>query len=334
MAVESAHLAQYFYYVNWPSSLWALANFLSSGANFNIIDSYSSLSSPNRYKGDPIADGKWPGSAFVGENNNWFIIETVDSLHPTLPKWQAKIQWCRATGFDDCSGLDYGKEGTTNICCIRFAPRGGWNLADTNPDFAPSGAPSYVSTQNRFLVYSGVGNVLISTDIGQMCLISREEVSPYRIQILHSYTGDINPVIDDLDDQPMPRIMMNTETNVLYLSGAIGNSIVNCEDNYSSTSSYICFEDKFGNLQMTLWSTPSNVSLLNNLSQPNTYPATPEMDIAPFQPMPAGYGLIGDVPLLGVTQGLGATLFNNKQWLSPSNEYSVVMKWDGVTTNI
>lgn len=334
MARISRVLNEQFIYTNWPASIFKLATFFHDATeHFEIIDSYSGQSTPNRYKGDPITNGSWASSSDVGSNNNWFVVRCKTSIHTGLPNWELKIQWTNSVAFDDVSGLDYGNEGSIRNCYGRFAPRGGWNLADTNPDFAPAGSPSYVSSQNQPFIRSDNTHVLMTFDDGQIVSVRREVASYYNISFFGGFVGDINPV--SASDQPMPRVFFSAggACSVNGSNGAIGNNSMLCEDGFTCSTSYavIGFEDSSTNWQETGFSLPSNAALMRVQASPNRYGTTPELDIAPYQPMPIGYGLIGDIPCLGLAQGVGGTLFNNKEWLSTTASYCLVMRWDGTT---
>lgn len=331
MARISRILNSEFVYTNWPASMFKLATFFHDATeHFEIIDSYSTSSSPNRYKGDPIANGSWVSSSDIGANNCWFVVRCKTSIHTGLPNWELKIQWTNTAGFDDCSGFDYSNEGNTRRCEGRFAPRGGWNLADSNPDFAPTGSPNYVSSQNRPFLRSDDTHVYMTFDDGQIVAVRKETSSYLNFSYFGTFVGDINPV--SLSDQPMPRMYMSA-SGAVSMRGAIGNNTMLCEDNYVCSTSYChaMFEDSAGDWQDTSWSLPSNAALMRVQASPNQYGATPELDVAPYQPMPTGYGLIGDIPCLGIAQGPGACLFNDKEWLSVGSTYCLVMRWDGTT---
>lgn len=336
MARASKLITNQFHYNNWPTSMYNLAVFLSSVTeHIEIIDSYSNVGGIGRFKGDPVAGGTphWSSPSDVGNVDSWFVFRCKTSIHTGLPEWECKIQWAgNYVYFYDVSGPLYGGEGNHRVCYARFAPRGGWNFADSNPDFAPTGLPNYVSGNNTPFVASDDNHLAITIDDGQLVSFRKSISGNYQFWAFGTFLGDINPV--DVAYQPMPRIQMSSYSLDLNgNNGAIGNSCMLAEDGFSVDTSYgiIGFEDKDENWQAVGWSLPSNAALLRQQSQPNMYPSQPELDMAPFQPMPVGYGLIGDVPVMAIGQGVGGTLFDDKEWLCPASTYCVMMRWDGTT---
>jgi hypothetical protein len=334
MARASKLITNQFHYNNWPASMYTLAWFLSSVTeHIQIIDSYSPNSTPQRYKGDPILNGIWTSSSDLAAVDCWFVFRCKTSIHTGLPAWECKIQWAgNYVYFYDVSGPYYGGEGNHRVCYARFAPRGGWNFADSAPDFAPTGLPNYVSGNNKPFVASDDNHLAITLDDGQLVSFRKEVSSYYNFSYFGTFIGDMNPV--DITHQPMPRIQLASHSIDLNgNNGSIGDNCMIAEDSFLVSSSYgsLGFEDKDGNWQAVDFSLPSNAALLRQQSQPNMYPSQPELDMAPYQPMPSGYGLIGDIPALAIGQGVGGTLFDNKEWLSPASTYCVMMRWDGVT---
>jgi len=128
---------------DWPRHfLLDLARAMSAHSGWRIIDSYALSAVPDRVNGDPIVNNLWGGLDETGLNSNsWFVAEQVNP-ETGFPAMQIKFQGTGAGAFDDCSGNDYGWEGTTRIMAVRLAPFGGWDLAVSNPDFAN---PSKVS---------------------------------------------------------------------------------------------------------------------------------------------------------------------------------------------
>lgn len=137
---------------NWGRHYcWEFARALSLSPHWDIIDSFSSGASPDRVKGDPFVDGLWGGLDPSTINDNCWVVAQQKSPETGFPAMQVKVQGTGGTAFDDPSGADYGYEGTIRICCVRFAPRGGWDLADVSPDFA---SPDKV-TQNLNMYGNG-----------------------------------------------------------------------------------------------------------------------------------------------------------------------------------
>lgn len=320
---------------DYPQEAWEMASFFSSSASFVIIDSYSSVA--GRYKGDPITGGgpAWSSKADIGSANGWFVIQSVGS--PTSPQWQAKIQWTdEYTDFDDVSGLDYGYEANRSKVLIRFAAHGGWNLADTTPDFNPTGYPTnptYRSADN-YLFHAGEDNIssrwFFVVDNGQLLRFSRTNTIPYAIRNWCGYYGDILPV--DPVSQVMPRVAMpgpyvegypnlNGEGNFYFLTG----------DNYTVSSTGIGFQDSSYNWVLTPYNQPSANHVFNALTQYNQYDVVPKLDTYPVYALSTTYGILGTIPLAERGYGPGFTLVNSKQYLSTRADYCVLIKWDGVT---
>ena len=120
------------------SYLHFLAQAFSLDAGWNIIDSYNSSASPQRYKGDPMTGGiggLWGGVPQTSMPNNcWFVIEQV-TPEPTFEKMQVKFQCSGNANYACPSGIDYGLEGVNRLSGCRFAPFGGWIDSDVSPDF-------------------------------------------------------------------------------------------------------------------------------------------------------------------------------------------------------
>lgn len=60
----------------------------------------------------------------------WFIVQADNSSQyldgSGSRQWQLKFQVANGVGFDDCSGHDYGWEGTSGLVACRLSPGGGW----------------------------------------------------------------------------------------------------------------------------------------------------------------------------------------------------------------
>ena len=324
---------------DYPQEAWELASYFSSGSNFVIIDSYSSVA--GRYKGDPITGGgpAWASKADIGSANGWFIIESVGS--PTSPQWQAKIQWTdEFVDFDDPSGLDYGFEATRSKVLVRFSPRGGWDLDDTNPDFNPVGYPTnptYRSSNNQYF-HAGQNSVsgrwFLVSDNGQLLRFGRTNTIPYRIFNWAGYLGDITPV--DPVTQVLPRVLIPAMSNSLGSLDAIetADSILTGDGQvvtWGEDGSGLAFEDKDGNWQETGFMQPTATHIMNAFSQYNLHDIVPKLDTYPWYVISLTHGLLGTLPLLERGYGPGFTLVNTKQYLSTRAGYGALIKWDGVT---
>lgn len=331
------------YYTWFDDYGWELANFFSGSVNFTIIDSYSSARSL-RYKGDPIADDDpgrpgtkyWDTVSDVGKSNDWIVVQCETTIHGALglPKWQVKIQWSDSVAFDDVSGLDYGQEGSTRVFLARFAPKGGWDLADTNPDFAPAGS-LYKSSQNRnFSRDTGDADsrwLLVAND-GQLMNFDRKGSTSHIAENFIGYMGDYTPI--DPTTQLMPRFYQ-WGGNANLLSTAASNGYLAHDNNVVGPN------DQFGGLGWEnpagLWVTsgftnPGFGQFLDAYSQPCRHALSQEVDMVPYYLIPSdGTGLIGTTPMVMRGYGPGFTLLAGKQWLSLGDGNTPFVNWDGVT---
>jgi hypothetical protein len=87
-------------------------------------------------------------------DNSWFVFNATNASAAMngdgSQQWQAKIQFTLSSGFDDCSGTDYGFEGNTYTTCIRASSEGGWNSGTL--DFAPT---SGSEASDNYRLYAG-----------------------------------------------------------------------------------------------------------------------------------------------------------------------------------
>jgi len=325
---------------DYPQEGFELATFFSGSVNFNIIDSYSSASTPTRYNGDPIDNGSWAAKTDVASANSWFVIESIDS--PTTPQWQAKIQWTdEYTNFDDPSGLDYQFETSKSKVLIRFAPHGGWDLDPTTPDFNPTGYPtnpSYRSTDNCYF-HAGYAGLItrwyLVTDVGQLCRFGdRREDPPYRMLNFAGFYGDITPI--DGVEQTMPRVAIPAKFNG---NGSLDvvevtNSLLTGDSNtcaWGGATGGVAVEDSAGALVQGAYMQPSAMYILNASSQYNQHGATPKIDTLPYYVISTTHGVLGTVSMFERGYGPGITLVGAKEWLSTRNGYCLMIKWDGST---
>lgn len=328
---------------DYPQEGWEMASFFSASANFAIIDSYSAAAG-GRYKGDPITGGgpMWASKLDVSATNAWFIIESIGS--PTSPQWQAKIQWTNnTTGFADPSGVDYGFEGQTYKVLIRFAPNGGWNLADTNPDFNPTGYPTNPTyrSANNYYFHAGWGTGgpyrwFFVADSGQLLRFSRKNTIPYQVWNWCGYYGDITPIDPTADT--MPRVAIPYLTNPTYGYASIGrvqeaDCILSGDSYVNPWASYsgMAFQDRNGDWIETGQMMPTATHILNSLTQYNQFDSIPRLDTLPFYVITTSHGMLGTLPLCERAYGPGFTLVNSKQYLSTRAGYCLLIKWDGST---
>jgi hypothetical protein len=326
--------------------MYEVAQTISGMTNIDIIDCYSAAASPTRYKGDPISNSVWTSGSDVDDENAWMVIECTTTRYPSLglPNWQAKIQWCNTNGFDDVSGLDYDMEGYIRQIALRVAVYGGWDLADSNPDF--SGPSGELSSKNKELVFT-VGNgvylrSIFIEDTGTLAWIARygftgTEETFLGMIIMGEFTA-INETY-----QTMPRLFMTGKTAAMY--GAVASNSWICEENTST--------NYWSNTTLTTWSktnlgigyvNPSGVwteeafqtqpggILVNSMSQPTLHTVTPEMDVLPYLICTYSSRIIGELPLVAKGYGTGIRLFSDREMCSVASGYSLFLRWDGTTS--
>jgi hypothetical protein len=352
MAVE-VYKSNYVYSATWFAfNVFDMATFFSQSSHFSVIDSYSPNSTPNRYKGDPVADGIWNSFADCSQNDIWFIIECITTRHSSLglPNWQAKFQFqVSSPGLEDVSdptGVKYPKNHHVRLHThVRFAAYGGWDLATSLPDFNPTGGglPAVKSTQNhRILLHTSPDDsrFYLVCDDGCMLFFSRknrEDFTPFGIGCI---IGDVDPVENAL--MPMPRAFLGAGSGATIWT--VGTNHWLAEQNFlSNTIDYatteggvgVCFYDGSLNLIQEGFRVPTGTYILGTSgeTQPNKYGDPPYgFDFAPFMPIPkTTEGVWFSVPLIRKGYGLGHSIVNSKTWLSSSNKYCLYIKWDGST---
>lgn len=315
--------------------LFDLAVFFSQSSLFDIIDSYSANSTPTRFKGDPIDNGSWTTSADVNLSNSWFVISAITApiiLQNENTVWQCKFQGTGNTGFADPSGIDYGSVGTTRVLRHRFAPYGGWNLADVTPDFVGPNAQSSGKNRNTYNTNGGSGGdakTIIVADDGQLAIFVLS-VNTNKISHFKSYMGDIIPV--DSINQLMHRMHIYTSFNLVE-PDSVGNNSGLPEGSFLNTSPDCSIE--YENEVQTWvtsdpsWRLPTDSYDIDAYTQPNSYDTNPGLDIAPYKPLIETIGFLGEIPLLGKTYGKGnGAKFNSGNWLSYGETYCMVSKWE------
>jgi hypothetical protein len=336
------------YSTGWPSHTFQLASFFSNSSKFTVIDSYSALSTPQRYKGDPITNGSWADAGDIDEDNSWFIVQSetwLTSQHQALQRWQVKFQCVDTAGFEDPSdpsGTTYtAYHGATGEILWRFSPYGGWDLEDTTPDFNPSGGQSSFDNISLKCGHGGTGNdtrwYLVAGD-GWICKFNRNNEDALEFWFWGGFIGDFYPI--DSDCQPMPRCIIGD--GPLYISG-LGDQYGICRNvNYADSIGFV-------NENLELVKTRFSIAFPYGLSwQLNAY-ASREKDLfsyivtpkyEPFTSM--GYtdnyafnGPIGIIPALAIGRGVGMQPCGDKEWLSTtqasegaSNILSLYFRWD------
>jgi hypothetical protein len=335
----------------FDDEMFELSTFFSGSVNFNIVDSYSSIS--GRYIGDPIADNKWNSAADINANNSWFVIECITTYHSWLPNWQCKIQCTQSSGFADVSdptGVAYPlNHGSTNITCFRFAPVGGWDYATSTPDFNPSGVSvTGVTTKNHAMYvgphasFGGTGaecRWFLIADTGGFTRFNKLMASPYYLIGCGGYIGDIVPVDDTL--QRYPRIFLGSGDNDNFQLFDNGAGYMLCEGANTSGATWtsadstagIAYYNENDILIEEAFTLPDYTNLLGALpNNPNTLGSTIGIDVAPYTPMPLSVGSIGVIPIIGRGKGFGPVMVDSGNWISTSDyDDCAYFKWDGST---
>jgi hypothetical protein len=324
-------------YTNHGVRMYEMAQYFSGSTNFLIIDSYSSSSTPTRYKGDPIADGIWTAGGDVNNENSWFVIECTTTLYPALglPRWQAKYQWVNAAAFADVSGIDYDMQGDIRVIAVRFARYGGWDLATSNPDFA--GPLGQLSGSNKKLGTTGGPPTIIRNlyyeDTGQfMHVVQFKDVGVSEtIKTITTVMGDFNAVKSSM---AMPRLHINTTASAV--TGVIGAHWM-CEDQHWSNTGLttwsdlnlgVGYQDPSNNWVEEAFTTNPYRILVNRFSQPAPNRSPIDTTVKPYQICTYTNKLIGELPGLGKMYGIGQSLLSSREWLSMGASHSLAMKWD------
>lgn len=359
------------YYGTFEQAGYDLAQFLSASPDFEIIDSYSShwwsnypttppVYSGRRYKGDPMLQPPpgdpaergslpvWSNVSDVGELGDWIVVECQSSIHAglgvTLPKWQCKIAWnggSYAYDVSDPGDTIYG--GTSywqRAIRSRFCPWGGWDLADSLPDFKPSGRPFPASGNNHgwALGHGGSSNDTrwyCVVDSGYLLTFSRRNQGAFDIMGLGCYIGDMRPTISGR--MPNPRVhIASGDFSVKYMQGVENNDA--CAESSYGSGIPIEFPDHNEDwVSASSYRLPTGwFCMEGGRGQPNSHSASLEIDTFPFMPAP----LTGDdkqrvwfdVPAIRKGRCVGNTLFGNKQRVSTGEGYGLILPWDGSTS--
>ncbi len=349
MAVEVYRSTGHMIYGSFELALFELATFISASAHFNIIDSYSSIT--GRYKGDPIADGSWISAGSVGEANDWIIIQSVTTIHSglSLPAWEAKFQFTNGPGLADVSdptGVKYPKaHGRNRSNYVRFSPWGGWDLANSTPDFNPTVTPTpspLPSSANHYFSLSHGGSgadvrwILICTD-GQLAFISYKNQGAYEPMNIGLVMGDVLPVSSA--HMSNPRAMLVASGNATL--GGLGPNYWLSESTFTSGSAdfstgwpsgigAVFFDNNNVLIQQGYRLNSDWVAMgLYGETQPNLHSAS-SLDMFAYIPMPTTKkGQWFSVPMLRKGYGVGYYPVDSGNWLSLSHVYGMYIRWDG-----
>lgn len=360
-------------YNAFEAEMWGLGGFFSSATHVEIIDSYSSHWDQNkggapsytskRWKGDPFADDDpsqpgykvWHSVADLGDVNNWIVIECQTELpllstlgYTGLPKWQCKIQWMtNGSGFADVSdptGVKYPlNHNSGQEMYWRFCPWGGWDKADSLPDFSPVGAPANPSGQNRAVDvgHYGSGNDTrdyVILDDGQLLRWNRRNVGAYDPMSLALVMGDVIP--SDKTYLPMPRCQATGGITQMDMD-TYGSGTWLCYNGYWSYAGDISSVEQPG---MTWWDhllarkqegwkmlSAGRFVMEGGRGQPHPYAAGLELDLFPYIPIPyVTKGAHFSFPGVRWGWGVGFHPVNSKQWISMASAgESIFVRWDG-----
>lgn len=351
-------------YADMNVETFQMATDFSNSEHFTVIDSYSHIK--GRYKGDPIADGFWTSSSDLDEMNEWFVVE-CQTQHPkltemgftSLPKWQAKYQFAGGIIYgpyypfydvSDPTGVKYPKNhGASSIACCRMGPYGGWDLADSLPDFNPISPPSSgdVSTQNHRTPTTTGASIVVAEIFANGVfyrLKFRKEASYNQIALVAEIVGDVIPLKADFMPNPRALFRPGTAPGNIYNYTPPGSGmgfIAENNDQTNGTSDYATTDSSGGGI--AFWD--ENESLVESgFTQPTQYsswwgmisrfPSSPPAELMPFIPIPwkSGYRFpYFSFPYVRKGAMPGFKLINDKEWLAVGNGYGPFFKWDGVS---
>jgi hypothetical protein len=331
MALESGYWGSVYTRTSssYNDDLYYLAEFISSLNNYEIIDSYSADSSPERYQGDPIDNGSWTSVTDVADDNSWIVIQ--QSNPSVTPAWQAKFQCCTTSDFDDPSGKDYNHEGDGTLIAIRFSPFGGWNVDDLdfNIDVDPSSQAS-MNREPQWGISSQDSLSFITCDEDTMLIFVRRGQDNWDFLNCIAYLGAYQPKSESqLEHEARCFICDDAAQNLTFEPGTI--SLINESSSYGGNVS-VGFLKPDHTWVQTGYYTEGFSGFMLNRTQPNQFDTTPEMDLMPvlLKGHSTWSGLLGELRLIKKAQGIGiGTPFGDEEWLCLSNDYCAVIRWDG-----
>ena len=343
-------------YPHYPQQTFELASALSASSHFNIIDSYSSVT--GRYKGDPIADAIWTSSSSLGSNNTWLVFECT-TLNPKLtalgysglPNWQMKVQYqTSTTGFADVSdptGVKYTKfHDDGRIYVGRFAPWGGWDLADTTPDFNPATPPlpsGAVASSDNHSMHLGGGDApnrtqyIVKAD-GQLIIAATKAEGGHGFIRVSCIAGDVVP--RSVNSMPNPRAFYgngNGNANMSY-GGVLSEdgSWSNSNGDYDTVNGEDggwAFWDWNDELVQTKYKTQRRSALMyaqaNGQDVATPYGPNVSHPVIVFPEKRTGY--IFEISHCRKMFGVALQATGNKQYLMLDYKWCLVLPWDGAT---
>ena len=322
-------------------ALFHIAKGVSGSSSWEVIDSYSSLSTPNRFKGDPIDNGSWTDAdTDVGTDDSWIVIQQKNP-RTGYPAMQMKIQGSTAT-YNDVSGAGYKWEGTFqfNALALRWSPKGGWDLADVTPDF---GTPTECS-DNRRVAWDGLGSghdgrwFLVMDDDFIFAIGRKVTGGDYWLQVAF-YIADYNPksTTQDTITNPARLIISRDTTGQFDPSGSDATAFATEAQNINNPVGIL---DENGLYAEWPYSCSLMESFVAPESQPNEFDSNVAVDMMEILikghtgGTPAGPDtrIIGSLKHIfrGYCLGDGA-LFDSKQWMCGGADWAIIFPWDGST---
>jgi hypothetical protein len=351
MAVEVYRAAETWNTGGWvwwsTGCFWYFAQAISGSSSWRIIDSYMAAATPGagRYKGDPIADGEWASNdASDPSHNDWIVVEQINP-RTGFPRMQFKMQCCGSAAYADASGsgAGYKWEGTGNFRAftIRFSPIGGWDLEDTNPDFA---TPAKASDNRGIGWYHfGSGNDgrwFWVMDDDYILGLGWNIVTQVWMHVAF-WIGDYNPKAAEQDTiaQPARAIVSDDALTVVNPEGVLAGSF--CIEQASSGMPCGCLDEN-GVWQDWPYSCGPMEDFLPGGTQTNEFDDTLGIDLmeipirlhAGGTPSGPDHRLMGSLRHVfrGYGIGMGAR-FDSKGFMCCALDYGLITEWDG-STNI
>jgi len=323
------------------------AQAFSLDSGWSIIDSFNSNASPNRLKGDPMTGGiggLWGGSSQINTpSNSWFVIQQVNP-EATFPAMQVKLQAAGNANYAEPSGVDYGQEGNNRANGCRIAPFGGWNLADTTPDFA--NPTTKVSRDMAWEPQVTSGRSWLITDDDYFVVPQFRFATYIRYDNFCFYVGAYTPLRAGQHTPAHPCMM--------YLGESTDNDL--WAGYWTNEQSYMFFKDRQATAQdfvvacpdengiMKQWEAmhPNYGYFLDGSAYPNEFDPTMTNDLIEVpimgrlrdnDPYSPDTRYIGRHKHLWLGNGMGYGAFMQGRQFLPCglNQPGVVMEWDGVT---
>jgi len=332
-------------YVDYYSNnymMFPFAQAFSDSLHFEIIDSFSNVK--GRYKGDPVKDSIWESGADLGENDDWFIIQCQTELPALaamgftgLPKWELKWQWCTRYQYladvSDPTGVKYPKNHNAEYYSwARFAPKGGWDKADSLPDFNPASPPlGGKSSSNNHRVSGSAGwHEMICAD---GCVIVYQRDANGNTIHIQFIAGDVIP--PSVDHMPIPRAFYGQGSS----SSGPGITEFLCEDgewsnggsNYEtaeSTDGGFAYWDQDEVRREDCYMTQRCRALPQKFG--NHHSPNMEIDTFPFIVIPSNpYGARFVLGHIRKGIGKGFMTYQNKTLMTGAAGWTAVFPWDG-----